>query len=108
MISFNILDHLTLQNNTEARVTRNRAQGTTLSFPLHHLESTAHFYPIRLARLWNSLPLDLRNNLLSPLPISSIKTLLNNHYMDQLANNYNPDNTCTLQTACRCHLCHVV
>jgi len=104
MISFNILNHLHFQNNPVAR-TRNQQHGLNLIIPKTKLTSSAHFYPSRIARIWNTLPISLRFDLVSPIPISSVKTLLNKHYHLLLMNTFDPDNLCTWVSACHCGLC---
>ena len=105
MVAFNILDYISFQYDINIRITRNRARGLNLTYTNSRLESSAHFYPIRIARLWNALTLDLREFLLSPVPINQIKTKLNKYYKDRLENVFNTDNTGTWVTACRCPTC---
>jgi hypothetical protein len=105
MVNFNILDFVSFQTNPELRLTRNRLTGLTLITLKLHLSSSTQFYPARLARLWNSLHIDLRTKLVSSAPISEIKTILNTHYFDRLSNHFDPDNTCTFISACACRTC---
>jgi len=105
MISFNILDYISFQQDPHIRVTRNRVEGLTLLTPITRLESSAHFYPSRIAHLWNALHIDLRKKLTAPIPISQVKSILNNHYKNKLTNYFDADNACTFVTACRCNIC---
>jgi hypothetical protein len=105
MVNFNILDYVKFQNNPEVRLTRNRLTGLTLITSKLHLTSSTQFYPARLARLWNSLHVDLRTKLVSAAPISEIKSILNKYFFDQLSNFFDPDITCTFVSACACRTC---
>ena len=105
LIAFNILEFVSFQVDNQHRVTRNRAHGLNLTYTNSRLESSAHFYPIRIARLWNALTLELRLTLTSPIPLSQIKSTLTRFYKDRLSNIFDTDNTCTWVMACRCRLC---
>jgi hypothetical protein len=103
--SYNILDYLEFQSDTTTRITRNRAHGLTLKIPKLKLVSSAHFYPSRIARIWNSLHIDLRMQLISPAPLPFIKKILNEYYIDRLTNLFDPDDLCTYVSACPCATC---
>ena len=105
LIPYNILEYLSFQHDNITRVTRNRVIGLNLTYTLTRLETSAHFYPIRLAHLWNKLSVEFRTKLISPLTIPTIKTLLNKHYYDKLVDHFETNNTCTWVTACRCTTC---
>ena len=105
MLSFNILDHISFTFDPVNRVTRNRALGLNLSASITKQEATAHFYPSRIARLWNSLPAELRLKLKSPISLYHVKSLLNAHYTERLTNIFETDNTCTWVSVCRCGQC---
>ena len=104
MINFNILAHITFQIN-EGRLTRNRDHGLNINYTNPKLESSSHFYPVRIARLWNALPLALRITLTQPNSIAVLKLKLNKFYMDKLVSTFESDNMCTWVTACRCTNC---
>ena len=105
LVSFNILDYISFQTCNVGRLTRNMGHGLNLNYPITSLESSAHFYPYRIARLWNALPLALRIQLMSPVSLAQIKSILNNHYKDRLIMVFESNNTCTWVTVCRCTLC---
>ena len=105
LIAFNILDFISFQQVAQVRVTRNRMHGLNLNYTNTRLESSAHFYPIRIARLWNALPLSLRITLTSQIPLSQLKSTLTRFYKDRLLNHFSTDITCTWVMACRCHQC---
>ena len=105
MVAFNILNFVSFQIDINNRVTRNRAHGLNLDYNNTRLESSAHFYPVRIARLWNALPLNLRQILKSPLTLAQIKMHLTRFYKDRLDNVFETNNVCTWVTACRCPLC---
>ena len=105
LIPFNIFQYVTIQTVDTGRLTRNRALGHTLTYTNLKLESSAHFYPIRLARHWNKLPTDLRTKLLSAAPLASLKSTLNAYYQKLLVDRFESDNVCTWVTSCRCTKC---
>ena len=105
MIAFNILDYINFQHDVLTRVTRNREHGLNLNYTNNRLESSAHFYPIRITRLWNALPLMLRAALMSPITLPTIKSKLTKFYKDRLVDHFETANTCTWVMACRCHQC---
>ena len=105
LVAFNILEFISFQTGAQDRLTRNRMHGLTLNYNNARLESSAHFYPIRIARLWNALTLDIRRTLTSDLPLSQIKAVLTRLYKDRLLNHFETDNTCTWVMACRCARC---
>ena len=107
MLAFNILDHLKFQLPTQGRLTRNREKGLRLIIPRLKLESSSQFYPARLARLWNSMHIDIRTKLVSPAPLSQVKSLLNSHYRDKLINFFDPENVCTYVSVCQCTHCRL-
>jgi hypothetical protein len=108
MHCFNILDFLSFQDDTSTRVTRTRAQGMTLIIPKVKLTSSAQFYPNRIARIWNSLHIDLRLKLMSPAPLPSLKQILNDYYFDRLAKHFDPEDLCTYVSACPCATCRII
>ena len=107
MLAFNILDYVSYPNNPHGMLTRNRALGLTLIAPPHKLVSSSQFYPARIARLWNSLHIDLRTKLVSAAPLVHLKSVLNKHYRDKLTNYFDPENVCTYITACVCSNCRL-
>ena len=66
------------------RVTRNREYELNLNYTNPKLESSAHFYPVQIAQLWNSLLLELVTKWTSLLSFQQIKMLVNKHYRDTL------------------------
>ena len=105
LINFNIQDHVSFYQDRVFRITRNRENGLKFNYINPKLESTAHFYPVRIARLWNSLSIELRTKLTSPITLFQIKSILNKHYRDKFETQFETDNTCTWVTACRCTNC---
>lgn len=52
LVAFNILEHISFQTGAREQLTRNRMHGLNHSYTNSKLESSAHFYPLRIARLW--------------------------------------------------------
>jgi hypothetical protein len=55
----------------------------------------------RTVDLWNVLPANIRTCTSS----SSFRLRLKQYYREKLESTYDPDNTCTLTTICRCNMC---
>ena len=80
---------------------------TTRSSSYHKLrhslsrnKTQSNFYFNCIPRLWNSIPfLDIN------LPLSSIKSLLRDHFWKHFISNFKPDKTCTYHYLCPCHNC---
>ena len=75
LLNFNILIYVSFQQDRAQRITRNREHGLNLNYTNPKLERSAHFYPVRVARLWNSLHLELRTKLTSPITLFQIKSI---------------------------------
>jgi len=105
MIHFDITKFTNFLKVQHNRPTRNRALGIDLSIPSTKLESTAHFYPSRIARLWNTLPPALRTKLITLTNFNTIKKHLSTYYNSLLHNKFNAQDTCTWISACRCTTC---
>jgi len=88
----------------------NRRINKDLDFilPRHKMICSEHFYSHRVAKLWNELPLPLRDKLLLCQNDLGTKKLLLAHYNARLSNIFDTDNTCTWVTACPCRVCRVV
>jgi hypothetical protein len=69
-------------------------------------ETYAHYYTNRLPYLWNELPPCIRR--LEFIPKSTrFKSLVKQHYQTKTVNNFDPENTCTWTTHCRCPICRI-
>ena len=55
----------------------------------------------RTVDLWNVLPANIR----TCTTLAAFRHCLKRHYRDKLVSYYDPDNTCTLTTICRCAMC---
>jgi len=65
----------------------------------------AQFYPARVCRIWNSLPIELKETLKPLCESLVIKQFINPYYYKLRDNYYDPDNTCTWINFCRCPRC---
>ena len=102
---YNITDYVTFATQQGQIRTRGMEDGTRLNYPLLNLESSAHFYPYRLTKIWNSLPSDLR---LTLKPVSAplvMKQFLVPFYRQKLVVTFDPDDTCTWISWCSCYKC---
>ena len=104
-INFNIREHLDFCNRAIGARTRNVNQQLNLPIPKTKTTTAAHFYPTRLARIWNSLPLKIRETI---KPLSSnlvIKQNLLPLFKSELINTFDSENTCTWIHFCQCTRC---
>ena len=105
MTQFNINDYTNLITDGTDRRTRLRTARLNLTQINNRLESTARFYPTRISRLWNNLPLDLRKTLMASNSFQTIKVHLTKFYHHLLNTKFDPGNPCTWVLACRCPTC---
>ena len=102
---FKILEYINFIHDPLIRPTRNRAHGLNVTIPDTRLESTSHFYPSRIARLWNSLPVALRDIIIKTDSMYTGKKHLTLHYQNMLTHTFDQNNICTWVTVCRCPVC---
>ena len=104
-INFDIKNHLKFVGGPLGARTRNAIQQLTLIIPRTKTTTAAHFYPTRLARIWNSLPLNTRQTI---KPLSS-NLVLKQHllpiFRNELTTHFDSDNTCTWIHYCQCARC---
>ena len=107
-IAFNTTKHIAFNNRPTGAATRQPTQALTLTVPRTKITTAAHFYPTRIARLWNSIPYHLRQSI-KPLKSSLvIKQHLIPMYKNELSTLFDPDNICTWIHTCKCNTCKVV
>jgi len=103
--SYNITDYVQFSNRQAGVRTRHAELNTRLSISKPTLSSTAHFYPYRLTKIWNSLPQHLQTTL-KPISESLVmKQFLVPFYRERLINHFDPNDTCTWISWCDCHRC---
>ena len=85
--------------------TRSQHHGLNIIVPNTKYAASAQFYPCRLAKLWNALPIKLREKLIHLDDKDKIKRVLIPYYFNRLNNIFDPNNTCTWVHACQCHRC---
>ena len=107
-LAYNIRDYVAFNTPGQGRSTRQQTSSDTLKLPKTKTTQAAHFYPTRIARLWNSLPQHLRK-LLKPLRSSLvIKQHLIPYYRAKLATCFDPENLCTWINTCQCNHCKII
>jgi hypothetical protein len=106
--SLNIWDYITLNTRDTGARTRQITQAQTFKIPRTKTSQCANFYPIRVARLWNSLPLTLRETLRHQDNSTIIKQHLLPLYKIELTNLFDSDNLCTWIHTCQCTTCRLV
>jgi hypothetical protein len=105
--SLNIWDYITLNIREEGARTRQVTQAQTFKIPRTKTSQSANFFPVRVARLWNSLPLTLRETLRHQNNSTIIKQHLLPLYRIELANLFDSDNLCTWIHTCQCTTCRL-
>jgi len=104
---FNVKSYLEFSDDIQIRPTRQQTHGCHLR--LRNMSITSKYknqvFPSRVCRIWNSYPPDLQKTL-RPLSESLvIKQFLNPFYYHLRDNEYDPENTCTWISFCRCQRC---
>ena len=83
------------------RETRSASNGILLNVGKCRTVNYQNSYYIRAAKVWNTLPVDIRDTTKS---VPSFKTLLRKHYIDLTSSIFNPDDPRTLKSVCvKCH-----
>jgi exonuclease III len=106
--SLNIWDYISLNTRESGARTRQVTQAQTFKIPKTKTSQSANFYPVRVARLWNSLPLTLRETLRHQNNSTIIKQHLIPLYKLELANLFDPESPCTWIHTCNCTRCRMV
>jgi hypothetical protein len=101
----NLIDFITENKRQGGIRTRSQSQAITYTIPKTKTSQSAHFYPARIARLWNSLPENLRETLQFQRNSTIVKQHLIPLYKIELSNLFDPDNTCTWIHTCQCTRC---
>jgi hypothetical protein len=103
-----IEDYIKFNTREEGARTRLVTQAQTFTIPKTKTTQTGTFYPIRVARLWNSLPLNLRETLKHQTNSVIVKQHLTPLYKIELANLFDPENVCTWIHTCQCTSCRLI
>ena len=99
---------LSFSEPNQGRITRAMARGLTLKYSKTRYVGSAHFFPFRVAKIWNKLPMDLRLQIRHMNETNKIKPILNRYYNERLIDHYDPDSTCTWVHHCDCATCKPV
>lgn len=106
---YNVRDYVEFSDQIGGANTRQRTQGCYLRIINPKVTANSiykdQFYPERVVRIWNSLPYKLQESL---RPLKSnlvIKQHINPYYYFLLENVFDPENTCTWISFCRCPRC---
>jgi len=107
LTGFAIRNYLQYSDEIVTLATRQQVQGCHLQTKNMKISSNYknQSYPSRVCRIWNALPMDLQKTL-RPLNESLvIKQFLNPFYYHLRDNHFDPENTCTWISFCRCQRC---
>ena len=77
----------------EFLTTRSQRHGLNIIIPNTKYAASAQFYPCRLAKLWNALPIKLREKLIHLDDKDKIKRVLTLYYYHRLDSIFDADNT---------------
>ena len=102
---YNCTKHVTTQISADGPATRNRRRGLNLQTRVQKHSTSAQFFPTRLTKLWNSLPLKIREKLLPLDDKEKIKRVLLPYYFNRLRTSFDPNDTCTWVHCCYCSRC---
>ena len=106
-IAYKVEDYVDFNTRRTGAATRNQTQALALSIPKTKSTTAAHFYPTRIARLWNTIPQELRQTI-KPLTSSLvIKQHIIPLFKNELSTLFDPENVCTWIHTCRCNTCKV-
>jgi len=102
---YNISEYTSFATRDDGSRTRIIELNTRLHTKRTKLESTAHFYPYRITKIWNSLPQPLQTTL---KPLSEplvMKQFLVPYYRSKLLSHFDPEDSCTWISWCNCSRC---
>jgi len=103
---FNISEYVSFVNRDRGTRTRQAELNTRLQINRTNLDSTAHFYPYRITKIWNALPHTLQT-ILKPLSEPLVmKQFLVPHYQTKLLMMFDSEDTCTWISWCDCNRCN--
>lgn len=98
-------DYFQFQTNRGGMITRNQKKGLTLKIPTSKYAATAQLYPPRLAKLWNTLPIPIRGEIVTLSKPDQIKRILIPYYWRKFDTYFDSENTCTWVHVCYCPKC---
>ena len=103
--NLDLSDHIDFTERDEGPRTRSLDHLTRLTIRKTRLISTANFYPYRICRIWNNLPIEIRLALRHTHNPLIIKQHLIPHYRQRLVDNFDLNNQCTWISWCDCGCC---
>jgi hypothetical protein len=106
--ALNLNEHLEENSRNTGARTRQQSQPVTYKIPRRKTAQVNQFYTNRVAKLWNSLPDNLRETLKYQTNTMIAKQHLIPLYRMELANLFDPDNTCTWTHLCQCPRCRKI
>jgi hypothetical protein len=107
LVDINVM-RIVLTHTSNLRTRSDVSDNVTLMCHPCNTESYLSFYTNRIVKLWNQLPSNIRELELSD-SLSNIvfKKELKSWYYNRFIETFNPDNTCTWTSVCRCARCRV-
>ena len=102
---YNCSKYVKFQVATTGVRTRNQTRGLTIKIPPNRYAASAQFYPVRISKLWNSLPIKLRQKLIGLDDKDKIKQVLYPFYKQKFTSTFDSDNICTWLQVCLCAKC---
>ena len=104
---YDIRTYLKFADEDAPRATRNAVRGTLLLVKHANRDTNPHFFPSRIARIWNALPENIRASMKTLSENLVIKQTVNPYYYHLLEHHFDPENTCTWVNHCLCARCRV-
>jgi len=96
--NFNIRDYISFST-----IHTRSSSSSKLIHTFHSSNLNRHFFFHQLPHLWNSI---LIINL--SLPLSTIKSKLNEYFWNHFVEHFNPNDHCTLHYLCSCSKCYLL
>ena len=105
--NFDILEICPLQNTPGCHTRSNDEYLRLKSLPFN-TETASQFYTKRIVKLWNNLPAPIKSITCSTNRVIPFKKRLYAHYKFKLSTVYDPENTCSWVSHCRCARCRPI
>jgi hypothetical protein len=103
--TLNLSEHLEENKRNEGARTRMQTRPSTYKIPKTKINQTSQLFLIRSAKLWNTLPDDLRETLKHQSNNMIVKQHIVPLYKYELTHLFDPDDTCTWTHICSCAKC---
>ena len=105
---YDVGKYLRFSDEQAPRETRRATLGNKLVVRKSGRGQNVHFFPSRIARIWNALPDNVRQTLRTVSESLIVKQVVNPYYYYLLEHHFESENTCTWVNSCPCYRCKLV